>query len=193
MRLLVASAILMCLAGCVRSQNASEFTDNAALARDIVSRRERDFYYYSSENQNIEKLLSDCAFDETDLNGDGVNEKIVKINWFSDGRFGISEGFNYERGAQGQGDFYIYAIRNRKPACLGVIEGGMWKILASTSEGFHTIETWYHMSVDEYIINQYRYRNSKYELVSSVWWRLAPDGQPAEKLRVLEGDADTLH
>lgn len=170
----------------VNRKRQSELADNTALARDMLSRMEKDFYHYESESRNIEKILSDCVFEQVDLDGGGAKERIVKVNWFSDEQPGTPKGYNYVRGAQDEGDFYIYAIRNRMPVFLGVIHGGTWKALRSTSGSFPDIETNSHWAWDESVINQYRYLDGQYQLVSSVLWRLSPDGKATERLRVFK-------
>jgi len=115
--------MLIYLAGCAHSHDASVAACKPLLAKDVLYRMEKDFFHYESEDRNIKKILTDCLFEEVDLNGDKVNDCIVKINWFSEGRFGIRKGHNYVRGAHDQGKYNVYTFHKGKPVFLSAIQG----------------------------------------------------------------------
>ena len=111
--------------------------------------------------------MHDSVFNKIDLNNDRIKEIIVKLNWFSEGNFeGLPKGHNYLRAAQDQGNWYIYKIQNGKPTYIGAIEGGSYKILPSLTNGYKDIEVYHHMSAFELILNEYKYNNTQYVLIS---------------------------
>ena len=142
-----------------------------AICKDMLSRMKRDFFHYESEEKNIKKLMIDCVFNEVDLNNDEQNEMLVKLNWFSEGRFNISKGHNYVRGAQDQGHWHIYSITNEKPLYLGTLCGDNYEALSSSSSGYRDIKTYAHCSYDERVINVYKYSGNEYLLISSILYK----------------------
>jgi len=168
------SFVVIC-AGCAAISGHAD-SPQTAIARDILSRMEPDFYWSESESQNVSGLLNDCEWEHADLTGTGTEEVVVKINWFSDGRFGITKGHNYVRGAQGQGDFFLYAVRDEHPTFLGKINGGHWKLLATRSEGYADIEADGHDAWNKAVVNVYQFSKGKYELTSSILYEFDEDG-----------------
>ena len=156
------------------------------ISKDVLSRMEKDFFHYESEYQNIKKIMTDCIFQETDLNNDGMNEIVVKVNWFSEGRFNIRKGHNDVRGAHDQGRWHIYKIYNQKPDFIGSLrDGSKWQVLSSTLNGYHDIETYAHESWNEGLVDIYRFSNGQYRLTSSVRYQFDKDGI-RKKLKVLK-------
>ena len=142
------------------------------ICKDILSRMQRDFFHYKSVETNIKKLMTDCVFNEVDLNNDGIEETVVKENWFSEGRFkNIPKGHNFVRGAQDQGDWHIYSITNGKPLYLGTLCGDTYKVLSSSSGRYNDIKTYAHWSYDERVINVYKYSGNEYMLISSILYK----------------------
>ena len=188
MKRISSGVLLLFLVGCTHSGASSERNHQAFLARDILSRMERDFFHHKSEDKNIAKIVKESDFEQTDLNSDGKNEIVVKLNWLGDGRFGFSKTYNFVRGAQDGGPFYLYGNRKNRPVFLGEIRGGIWRSLPTKSCGFADIETYSHWASDKSVVNRYRYSNGQYKLMSSVLWRLSPDGTPIEKLKVFEDE-----
>jgi len=146
------------------------------IAQDILFRVEKDFYHYQSDKDNIKKLVKDCVFEESDLNNNGIKEYIVQYNWFSDGRFNMAKDHNMVRGAQGQGRYFIYELKNGNPIILGIIEGQKWKLLSSKTSNYTDIETYEHNSFNEGLTNIYKYSIDEYKLVSSILYEFQEDG-----------------
>lgn len=171
--------IVFICAGCA---SISSHAENLyiSIARDILSRMEHDFFWNESEIRNALTILHDCEWEHADLTGAGTKEVVVKVNWFSDGRFGISKGYNYVRGAHGQGDFFLYAVRDENPTFIGKINGGSWKLLSTRSEGYADIETDSHEAWNEAVVNMYQFSKGKYELTSSILYKFDEDGNREE-------------
>ena len=156
------------------------------ISKDVLSRMEKDFFHYKSEYQNIKKIMTDCVFQEMDLNKDGMNEIVVKINWLSEGRFNIRKGHNYVRGAHDQGRWHIYRIYNQKPDFIGTLkDGSKWEVLSSILNGYHDIETSAHESGNQELVDIYRFSNEQYRLTSSVLYQFNEDGI-RKKLKILK-------
>ena len=161
------------------------------ISKDIFvkySEAERACFYppaNQSEEENIMKLMTDCNFYEIDLNDDGRKEIVVKENWFSEWMDAIGSGnkvrMNYMRGAQDNGCWYIYEVKNNFPLCIGQLETGAgYEILKSKTNGYKDIETYHHMSAFENIVDVYQYSDSRYKLVSSKLYGFE-EGKPKKK------------
>jgi hypothetical protein len=172
---MVLQALLVLMAsGASHGQSAAEI--RVLMAKDILSRMEPDFFQYASRSQNVAKLLSDCVFEPADLTGNGTNEFVVKLNWYSDGRFGITKGYNYVCGAHEQGQFFVYAIRDKQPTFLGIMQGNAWRQLSSKSRGWIDLESSDHEGMNEAVIFVYKYSKGKYRTVSSILYQFDENG-----------------
>ena len=182
---ILAIATILILLGYTSMFSFSYENIHVAICKDILLRMEKDFFHYESEEKNIERLLTDCLFEKIDLNNDGQSEIIVKLNWLSEGRFNITKGHNYIRGAQDQGSCYIYIIQNgNPPRFLGNIQGGTWKVLPSSSNNYNDIESIGHDAFDKAVINQYRYTEGKYISISSILYQFDESGKRKKKLKI---------
>ena len=144
----------------------------------------------TSEEKNIVKLMADCNFYEIDLNDDGNQEIIVQENWFSELMDNQSSGnkvrINYMRGAQDNGSWYIYEVKNDSPICVGKLETGAgYEILKSKTNGYKNIETHHHLSAFENVVDAYHYSDNQYKLTSSVLYRFE-GGKPREEIERYE-------
>jgi hypothetical protein len=176
-------ALLVLMASCAaHGESAPEI--RVMMAKDILSRMEHDFFHYASKSQNVAKLLSDCVFQAADLTGNGTNEFVVKLNWYSDGSFGIAKGHNYVCGAHEQGQYFVYAVRDKQPTFLGIMQGNAWRQLPSKSRGWIDLESSDHEGMNEAIIFDYKYSKGNYRTVSSILYQFDENGN-RKPLKVL--------
>lgn len=153
------------------------------IAEDVLSRMEPDFFFFKEKERNVEKLLRDSNFKETDLNDDGKKEIIVKVDWRSDGHDGFSKGYSFVRGAHGQGKWQIYGIMDNGIIHLGTMtDGNVYELLPAKSSGYKNIETWAHDSYKTSLIDTYAFSNGRYQKVSSVLYELNKNGTKNRKI-----------
>ena len=144
-----------------------------------------------SEEENITKLMTDCNFYELDLNDDGINEVVVQENWFSEWMDGTISGdearrWNYMRGVQDNGSWYIFERKDGSPLCIGKLEtGAVYEVLELKTNGYKNIETYHHMSAIENVVDVYQYADSQYNLTSSTLYRFE-EGKPREEIESYE-------
>jgi hypothetical protein len=90
------------------------------------------------------------------------------------------------RGPQDDGSWYIYERKDDSPLCIGKLETcACYEVLELKTNGYKNIETHYHMSAFENIVDVYQYTDSQYNLTSSVLYRFE-EGKPREEIESYE-------
>ena len=170
----IAAFIAILTSGCAQPRSQGEI--EVAIARDMLSRIELDFFHYKSPARNAAKIFTDADYHRADLTGDGAPEYIVKHNWYNVDHPDFRVGMNMVTGAKGDGTFFVYRIVRGQIKYLGKIEGKHWKVLPASHNGFRDIliQSWWGYNSPYEII--YHMTDHGYESVSEVLYEIDKDG-----------------